>query len=92
MVLELARVLAPSKGRCVLLAQTSQQLTNCLNSIYFHSIKSYPVNIGGYVACVITARRTEQVFQAQPILRHLEETDDGRLTFPRKRPAPDADT
>ncbi len=56
-------MLAPSVGRCVVLAQTHQQLAVCLDSVYFSHLATRVVNIGGYVCYVVTARRSEVVFR-----------------------------
>lgn len=86
-VTELARVLVPSTGRCVLLTQTHQQLANCLNSVYFEDCKVYPVNIGGYVASILTARRTAVRYVRQEVLQHIDKDKDQQRA--RKRPASD---
>lgn len=63
----MAGVCRRGTGRIVLLVQSHQQIISCLDSIYFEHTKVYPVNISGYIACVITTNRTDVEFK--PIIR-----------------------
>lgn len=56
-------MLVPGVGRCVVLAQTHQQLVSCLDSVYFTDITTRGVNIGGYVCAVVMAKRSDVVFR-----------------------------
>jgi len=61
-IAELARVLRPSTGRCVLLSQTLQRLQVCLDSRFFAHFRSREVNVGGYLCYLVTATRSEAVW------------------------------
>eukprot|EP01039_Chlorochromonas_danica_P006283 gene6283-6928_t len=80
-VAEMARILSLGQGRCVLLTVAPQQLRSCLDSIYFHSVQVYPVNVGGYLAYFVTAHRTTEKFIPREVLRHVEEDEAGRATL-----------
>lgn len=59
---EIARVLRCGVGRCLFLAQKYQQINSCLDSVYFHDMKTIPINVGGYVACFVIAHRTDKIY------------------------------
>ena len=63
-IAEIARVLRPTTGRCVLLVQSHQHLVACLDSVYFSDIKVVGVNIGGYICSIVTAQRSKVEFQS----------------------------
>lgn len=72
---EVARVSRPGTARIVLLVQSHQQVISCMDSIYFHDTHILPVNISGYIGCLITSRRTEVTFK--PIIRQRAGRDQG---------------
>ena len=72
---ELARLLRPNTGRCVVLVQSHQNLAVSLDSVYFSDVKITGVNIGGYICSVATAQRTAVVFK-ESISPELNEGGD----------------
>ena len=66
-IIEIARILRPSVGRCVLLSQTFQQLQVCLDSHYFYNVRCREVNIGGYSCFLVMASRSDRPWEPRNI-------------------------
>ena len=76
-IIEIARILRPSVGRCVLLSQTFQQLQVCLDSHYFYNVRCREVNIGGYSCFLVMASRSDRPWEPRNIHnKHYDDDED----------------